>query len=84
MLFRSTTLLRLSLLDFVRVTPTGMTFSAGFAYLESECLNNVVWALKRFRGIFLRRDALLGVIVIDRDLALMNAVKTVFSHMNCP
>ncbi|KAL5190544.1 hypothetical protein HKD37_04G009963 [Glycine soja] len=63
---------------FVGVTPTGMTFAAGFAYLEGEHLNNVVWALERFRGIFLRLDALPGVIVTDRDLALMNVVKTVF------
>jgi len=69
---------RLSLLDFVGVTPTGMTFSAGYAYLEGECLNNVTWALERFRCIFLRHDALPGVIVTVRDLALMNAVKTVF------
>jgi len=39
---------RLPLLDFVGVTPTGMTFSAGFAYLEGERLNNMVWALERF------------------------------------
>ncbi|KAL5193634.1 Protein FAR1-RELATED SEQUENCE 5 [Glycine soja] len=69
---------RLPLLDFDGVTPTGMTFSTGFAYLEGERLNNVVWALECFRGIFLRRDVLPGVIVTDRDLALMNAVKTVF------
>jgi len=69
---------RLPLLDFVGVTLIGMTFSTGFAYLEGERVNNVVWALEWFQGIFLRRDALPGVIVIDRDLALMNAVKTVF------
>ncbi|KAH1206062.1 putative protein FAR1-RELATED SEQUENCE 10 [Glycine max] len=40
---------RLLLLDFVAVTPTGMTFSASFTYLEGERLNNVVWALERFR-----------------------------------
>ncbi|KAL5148366.1 hypothetical protein HKD37_13G035414 [Glycine soja] len=36
---------RLSLLDFVGVTPTGMTFSAGFAYLEDRdlALMNVVF-----------------------------------------
>ncbi|KAH1228227.1 hypothetical protein GmHk_10G028255 [Glycine max] len=62
---------RLPLLDFVWVTPTWMTFSAGFAYLEGERVNNVVWALER-------RDCLHVVIVTDRDLALMNAVKTVF------
>ncbi|KAL5177256.1 hypothetical protein HKD37_08G023052 [Glycine soja] len=56
---------QLPLLDFVGVTPTGMTFSVGFSYLEGERL-------------FLRRDALPGVLVTDRDLALMNSVKTVF------
>ncbi|KAH1247580.1 Protein FAR1-RELATED SEQUENCE 6 [Glycine max] len=69
---------RLPLLDFVGVTPTTMTFSAGFAYLEAERVNNIVWALERFRGLFLRNDRLPLVIVTDRDLALMNAVKTVF------
>ncbi|XP_028230323.1 uncharacterized protein LOC114410536 [Glycine soja] len=39
---------RVPRLDFVGVTPTGMTFAAGFAYLEGEHLNNVVWALERF------------------------------------
>ncbi|KAL5154235.1 Protein FAR1-RELATED SEQUENCE 5 [Glycine soja] len=52
---------RLPLLDFVGVTPTGMTFSVDFAYVEGE-----------------RHDALLGVIVTNRDQALMNAVKDVF------
>ncbi|KAH1212597.1 Protein FAR1-RELATED SEQUENCE 5 [Glycine max] len=69
---------RLPLLDFVGVTPTAMTFSAGFAYLEAERVNNIVWALERFRGLFLIHDRLPLVIVTDRDLALMNAVKTVF------
>ena len=77
---------RLPMLDFVGLTPTGMTFSAGFAYLDGDHLNNVVWALERFRGIFLRRDVLPGVIVTDRDLTLMNAVKTVFpecTNLSC-
>ncbi|KAH1257769.1 PKS-NRPS hybrid synthetase [Glycine max] len=69
---------RLPLLDFVGVTPTGMTFSAGFAYVEGERANNLVWALQRFRGLFLKRDALHGVIVTDREQTLMNAVKDVF------
>jgi len=69
---------RLLLLDIVGMTPTGMTFSAAFAYLEGERLNNIVWALQRFNDIFLGRDALPKIIVTDRDLALMNAVKTVF------
>ena len=36
---------KLSLLDIVGVTPTRMTFSATFSYLEGERLNNVVWTL---------------------------------------
>ena len=55
-----------------------MTFFAGFAYVEGECVNNLVWALQRFWGLFLKRDALPGVIVIDKDQALMNTVKVVF------
>ncbi|KAL5141510.1 Protein FAR1-RELATED SEQUENCE 5 [Glycine soja] len=73
-----TTRYRLPLLDFVGVTPTGMTFSAGFAYVEDERVNNLVWSFQRFQGLFLKRDALPGVIVTDRDQALMNAVKDVF------
>lgn len=69
---------RLSLLDFVGVTPTEMTFSASFAYLEGERVNNMVWALEWFWGLFLRCDALPGVIVTNKDLALMHAMKTVF------
>ncbi|KAH1216888.1 Protein FAR1-RELATED SEQUENCE 5 [Glycine max] len=63
---------KLPLLDFVGVTPMGMTFSVG------RNLNNVVWALEWFRGLFLIRDFLLGVIVTDKDLILMNAMKNVF------
>ena len=57
---------KIPLLDFVGVTPTGMTYSA------------IVWALERFRGLFLRNDILPIVIVTNRDLALMNALKIVF------
>ncbi|KAL5132666.1 hypothetical protein HKD37_12G035276 [Glycine soja] len=71
---------RLSLLDFVGVTPTTMTFSTEFAYLEGERVNNIVWTLEWFQGLFLRNDRLPVVIVTDRDLALMDAVKTVFSE----
>jgi len=42
----------LSLLDFVGVTLTGMTFSTSFVYLEEERLSNVVWALERCRDFF--------------------------------
>ena len=69
---------KLSLLNFIGVTPTWMTLSIDFAYLEGERLNNVVWTLERFQGLFLECNVLPVVIVTDRDLALMNAMKTVF------
>ena len=52
---------KLLLLDIVGVTPTGMTFFAAYVDLEGECLNNVVWALQRFQGLFMKVDALVGV-----------------------
>ncbi|KAL5194017.1 Protein FAR1-RELATED SEQUENCE 5 [Glycine soja] len=55
---------RLPLLDFVGVTPTEMTFSIDFAYMEGGRINNL-------------HDALPRVIVTDRDQALMNVVKAV-------
>ena len=69
---------RLLLLNFVGVTPTGMTFSADFAYVEGERVNNLVWALQCFQGLFLNCDALPGVIVTNRDQALMKAMKAIF------
>ncbi|KAH1231471.1 PKS-NRPS hybrid synthetase [Glycine max] len=68
----------LPLLDYIGVTPTRMTFLTGFVYLEGECLNNMVWTLEQFQGLFLRLDVLPGVIVTDRGLKLINVVKTVF------
>ena len=69
---------KLSFLDIVGVTPTRMIFSATFSYSEDEPINIVVWALERFRGIFMRSDALPQVIVTDIDSTLMNIVKIVF------
>ena len=69
---------RFPLLNFVGVTLIGMIFSASFAYLEGECVNNVVWDLERFQGLFLIPDALPRVIVTNRDLTFINIVKIVF------
>ncbi|KAL5158867.1 Protein FAR1-RELATED SEQUENCE 5 [Glycine soja] len=59
---------KLPLLDFVGVTQTGMTFSASFAYLEGEHLNNVNASEVYFQD----------VMPSLKDQTLMNAVKTVF------
>ena len=77
---------RLPLLEIVGMTPTGMTFSVAFAFMASERVNNVVWALDKVRGLILREECLPNVIVTDKDLALMSAVSTVFPnscHLLC-
>lgn len=68
----------LPLLEIVGVTLTGITFSVAFAYLQSERGNNFVWALKMLKEQITSGDV--GVIVTDRDIALMNVVQLVFSN----
>ena len=53
----------MSLLDIVGVTAIGMTLSTTFAFLGGERLNNVVWALQQFQGLFMRVDALPGLLL---------------------
>lgn len=67
---------RLPLLEIVGVTSTEMTFSVAFAYLQSERADNFTWALQMLREQITSGEV--GVIVTDRDLALMNAVEHVF------
>jgi len=43
-----TNIYKLTLLEIVGMTPTGMTFSTVFPYLEGELINNVVWTLEQF------------------------------------
>ncbi|XP_068487107.1 uncharacterized protein [Phaseolus vulgaris] len=69
---------RLPLLEIVGVTCTGLSFSAGFAFLSSEKEKNFIWALQKFRGSLLTSHVGPEVIVCDRDLALMNAINIVF------
>jgi len=68
---------RLPLLKIVGVTLIGLTFSAAFVLMSSECENNFTWALQRLQGLFFR-DVYPTIIVCDRNLALMNAIKVIF------
>jgi len=69
---------QLPLLEIVGVTSTELTFSVAFAFLDSERLDNVKWALQKLRKLFLRDDSIPQVIVTDKDPVLMNAVEFVF------
>ena len=68
---------RLPLLEIVGVTSTDLTFSIAFVYMDSEREDNYTWALERLCST-MDDDALPEVIVTDRDLALLNAIRRVF------
>ena len=76
---------RLPLLEIMGVTSTNLTFSVAFAYMDSEREDNYTWVLERLRSV-MDADVLPELIVTDRDLALLNAIKRVFptsSHLLC-
>ncbi|XP_038711743.1 PKS-NRPS hybrid synthetase CHGG_01239-like [Tripterygium wilfordii] len=69
---------RLPLLQIVGVTSTKKTFSVCFCYMSAEKEENYVWALNCFKDLF--ETVLAGVFICDREIALMNALKTVFPN----
>ncbi|XP_070662492.1 uncharacterized protein [Malus domestica] len=76
---------RFPLLQIVGVTSTNMTFSVAFVYIEAEKEDNYTWALTRLKTL-LHGYCLPGVIATDRDLALLNSIKSVFpsaQHLLC-
>ncbi|XP_058783597.1 uncharacterized protein LOC131658306 [Vicia villosa] len=72
---------RLSLLEIVGVTSMRLTFSAGFAYMKYEREENIIWALEKLKELFSFEKFLLKVLVLDRELTLMNVVKVVFLNL---
>jgi len=70
---------RFLLLETVGVTSIEMIFFVVFSYLQSKRMNNFEWDLNKVRGLFMKDDVLPHVIVIDKDLPLMNALKVVFA-----
>ena len=69
---------RYPLLEIVGVTTsTNLTFYVGFALFQFEREDNYVWVLERLKTIM--EDKMLpSVIVTDRELALMNAIRKIF------
>jgi len=68
----------MSLLEVVGITSTGLTFSVAFCLLVAEKENIFLWAIDRLKGLFFRVHSCSRVVVCDRDVALMNAIKMVF------
>ncbi|CAO1629966.1 unnamed protein product [Parajaminaea phylloscopi] len=72
----STNKYRLPLLHVCGVTATGRTFTAGYALLGREDSYSYQWALETLRTVGNWPDP--AVIVTDRELSLMSAIKAVF------
>ncbi|GKA29260.1 PKS-NRPS hybrid synthetase [Tanacetum coccineum] len=65
------------LLDIIGVSCFNTSFYSGFAFLKTETVESYDWALKAFKKIF-GHDNQPFVIMSDRELALMNGIKTIF------
>jgi len=63
------------LLNIVGITSTFKTFNAGFAFLSAEKEEDYQWALEAFGSVVEPK-----LIITDRELALMNAINSVFPN----
>ena len=68
-------------------TGLNTSFFIGFAFLSGEMDEDYIWALNALKDI-IRAENISnpGVIVTDRELALMNAITSIFSeskHLLC-
>ncbi|KAK8946660.1 hypothetical protein KSP39_PZI007383 [Platanthera zijinensis] len=70
---------RMSLLSIVGVTSINQSFFGIFTFMPDETERSYCWALECFKSI-LDSCSLPLVLVTDRELALMNAIKHVFPH----
>jgi len=55
-----------------------VTFSVAFCLLVAEKENIFLWALDKLKELFFRVDSCPRVVVCDRDVALMSAIRMVF------
>ena len=65
------------LLDIIGVSCFNTSFYSWFAFLQKEDKDSYAWALTTFKK-FLGDENQPSVIMMDRELALMNAIKDVF------
>lgn len=80
-----TNVFKMPLLNIVGVTAGYKTFISAFVFLQSETAADYIWALERFKDIFIKNRQP-SILVTDRELALMTAINTVFpsaSNMIC-
>ena len=76
---------KMPLLEIVGVTSTNFTFSVACVYMEHEREDNYKWALQILRSL-MDESFMPTVIITDCELALMNAIESIFpvsSHLLC-
>ncbi|KAL8476987.1 hypothetical protein ACS0TY_029330 [Phlomoides rotata] len=72
---------RMPLLEIVGMTPTDLTFGVACAYMNAEREDNYTWALSTLSSLMVDL-CLPNLIITDRELALMKAVKSIFPTAN--
>ncbi|XP_058756891.1 protein FAR1-RELATED SEQUENCE 5-like [Vicia villosa] len=81
-----TNMYRIPLLEIVGVRSTKLTFSVAFGCLEHEREDYLSWTFETLKELFSSEKLLPKVVVADRELALMNAMESVFpnaTHLWC-
>lgn len=68
----------LPFLAIVVVLFTDLTFYVAFAYIEGERSYKFISSFWKSRLLFVKEDVIPHIFVVDRDIALMNVVETVF------
>ena len=67
------------LLNIMGTTSLGTTYYLGFIFLSGETEEDYLWALKELKIVMKGKDIIdPGVVITDRELALMNALEIVF------
>ena len=73
------------LLEVIGVSSTGQNFHVAFGFMRNEKTTSFLWAMQRVKELFGSENNP-GVVVTDREWALMNAVEHVFpssAHLLC-
>jgi len=69
----------------VSQTSTGASFTVALAFISYETMESYIWALEYVKKCYKNKE-IPGVIIIDAEIALTNAVATVFpsaQHILC-
>jgi hypothetical protein len=70
---------KLPLLNIVGVSNVGTTFNVALCFIKQEAEGDFLWALEQLKNLVMRSEnSFSKVMVTDRDLALISAIRVVF------